>query len=64
MCLILNITIPFWYLPSDNCEKCDGLKLKLEKGTNDDRNRALQVEKIYILVTQNNSTTTSDIYMT
>jgi hypothetical protein len=24
----------------------------------------LQVEKIYILVTQNNSTTTSDIYMT
>jgi len=48
-CLILNLTIPSGYPRSDNCEKCDNLKLKLElkleKETDDDTNRALQVEK-------------------
>jgi len=48
-CLILHLTIPFGYPQSDNCEKCDSLKLKLElkfeKETDDDKNRALQVER-------------------
>jgi hypothetical protein len=47
--LILNLTIPFGYQRSDNCEKCESLKLKLEKGTDDDKNGVLQVEKNFHL---------------
>jgi len=35
----------FGYQQSDNCEKCDSPKLKLEKETDDDKNGVLQVEK-------------------
>jgi hypothetical protein len=52
----------FWYPRSNNCEKFNSLTLKLEKETDDDANKLCELEKIYISVTHNSSTTTSDVY--
>jgi hypothetical protein len=40
-----NLNYSFGYTRSDTYEKCDSLKLKLEKETDEDTTRALQVEK-------------------
>jgi len=69
MCLILHLTIPFEYPRSDNCEKCDSLKLKLglklEKEIEDDTNRALQVEQnLHLINAQQFYSNLIYIYMT